>query len=85
MNNNKEKLLDYQEFHDMLVEQEYIPTKIDYGWIDANENFMRDVLFSFYSIYSRKKDSTLLHPLFRLYSDVVLSAYMNYPEEDGYL
>lgn len=81
----QEKLLDYQEFHDMLVDQEYIPARVDYGWTDKNEDFMREVLFAFYTIYMKKKDLSLLHPLLRLYSDVILAAYSHYPEEEGYL
>lgn len=78
------KLLDYQEFLDELTDKEYLPAKIDYVWTDKNEDFMREVLFAFYTIYIKQKDLTLLHPLLKLYSEVILAAHSHYPEEDGY-
>ena len=44
----KEKLMDYQEFYNELIEKEYLPLKIDYSWTDKNEDFMREVLFLFW-------------------------------------
>lgn len=81
---NKKNILDYQEFYDELEEKEYIPAKIDYIWIDKNSDFMREVLFAFYSIYSRTKDESLIHPLLKLYSEVIIAAHSHYPEEEGY-
>ena len=81
----KEKLMDYQEFYNELIEKEYLPLKIDYNWTDKNEDFMREVLFLFYTLYVKTKDIKLIHPLLRLYSDVISTAYSHYPEEDGYL
>ena len=81
----KEKLMDYQEFYNELIEKEYLPLKIDYNWTDKNEDFMRDVLFLFYTLYVKTKDFKLIHPLLRLYSDVISTAHSHYPEEDGYL
>ena len=81
----KEKLMDYQEFYNELIEKEYLPLKIDYSWTDKNEVFMREVLFLFYTLYVKTKDFKLIHPLLRLYSDVISTAHSHYPEEDGYL
>ncbi len=81
----KEKLMDYQEFYNELIEKEYLPLKIDYSWTDKNEDFMREVLFLFYTLYVKTKDFKLIHPLLRLYSDVISTAHSHYPEEDGYL
>ena len=81
---NKEKLMDYQEFYDELIEKEYLPLKVDYNWTDKNEDFMREVLFLFYTTYIKTKDLGLVNPLLRLYSDVILAAYTHYPEEEGY-
>ena len=47
----KEKLMDYQEFYNELIEKEYLPLKIDYNWTDKNEDFMREVLFLFYTLF----------------------------------
>lgn len=77
------KLYDYQEFYDELIDQEYIPAKVDYSWIDKNEDFMRETLFAFYTIYIKTKDNFMIHPLLKLYSEVILAAYTHYPEE-GY-
>lgn len=81
----KEKLMDYQEFYNELIEKEYLPLKIDYNWTDKNEDFMREVLFLFYTLYVKTKDFKLIHPLLRLYSDVISTAHSHYPEEDCYL
>ena len=81
----KEKLMDYQEFYNELIEKEYLPLKIDYNWTDKNEDFMREILFLFYTLYVKTKDFKLIHPLLRLYSDVISTAHSHYPEEDGYL
>lgn len=81
---DKNKLLDYQEFLDELTDKEYLPAKIDYVWTDKNEDFMREVLFAFYTIYIKHKDANLLHPLLKLYSEVMLAAHSHYPEEEGY-
>ena len=81
----KEKLIDYQEFYNELIEKEYLPLKIDYNWTDKNEDFMREVLFLFYTLYVKTKDFKLIHPLLRLYSDVISTAHSHSPEEDGYL
>lgn len=81
----KEKLMDYQEFYNELIEKEYLPLKIDYSWTDKNEDFMREVLFLFYTLYVKTKYFKLIHPLLRLYSDVISTAHSHYPEEDGYL
>lgn len=85
MENRENQLLDYQEFKDVLVDQEYIPSKVDYQWVDRNEHFMRETLFAFYTIYMKKRDHSLLHPLLRLYADVILAAHSQFPEEEGYL
>jgi hypothetical protein len=81
---NKKRLLDYQEFLEEFEEKEYLPAKVDYMWIDKNEDFMREVLFAFYTIYIKGKDSNMLHPLLKLYSEVILAAHSHYPEEEGY-
>ena len=81
----KEKLMDYQEFYNELIEKEYLPLKIDYNCTDKNEDFMREVLFLFYTLYVKTKDFKLIHQLLRLYSDVISTAHSHYPEEDGYL
>lgn len=81
---NKKKLLDYQEFYDTMVSGDYLPSRIDYTWSDKNEDFMREVLFSFYTMYTRLKDDDLVNPLLRLYSEVMLAAHAHYPEEEGY-
>lgn len=85
MENKENKMLDYQEFHDTLVEMDYLPTKIDYSWTDTNEDFMREILFSFYSIYVRLKKPELLHSFLKLYSDVISAAHSHFPEDQGYL
>jgi hypothetical protein len=77
-------MLDYQEFLDELTDKEYLPAKIDYVWTDKNEDFMREVLFAFYTIYMKQKDPNILHPLLKLYSEVMLAAHSHYPEEEGY-
>lgn len=81
----KEKLLDYQEFYDELIENEYLPTRIDYIWSDKNEDFMREVLFAFYTTYTKKRDNDLVNSLLKLYSDVILAAHSHYPEDEGFL
>ena len=81
----KEKLMDYQEFYNEVIEKEYLALNIDYNWTDKNEDFMREVLFLFYTLYVKTKDFKLIHPLLRLYSDVISTAHSHYPEEDGYL
>jgi hypothetical protein len=83
MENNK--MLDYHEFYEELVEKEYIPDRIDYQWTDSNKDFMRDVLFAFYMTYSKVKDPDLLNAFLRLYSDIIVSAHSHFPEEEGYL
>ena len=80
----KEKLLDYQEFYEELVSGDYLPTRIDYDWSDKNEDFMREVLFSFYTTYSRLKDPEMVKTLLKLYSEVMLAAHTSYPEGEGY-
>ena len=82
---NKEKIMDYQEFYDTLIDNDILPARIDYNWVDKNEDFMREVLFLFYTLYVKTKDFKLIHPLLRLYSDVISTAHSHYPEEDGYL
>ena len=77
------KLLDYHEFYG--ESGLYIPARVSYEWIDENEDFMREVLFLFYTLYVKTKDFKLIHPLLRLYSDVISTAHSHYPEEDGYL
>lgn len=81
----KERILDYQEFYDELIENEYLPARIDYLWSDKNEDFMREVLFAFYTTYSKKKDNDLINSLLKLYSDVILAAHSHYPEDEGFL
>lgn len=78
------KILDYQEFYDKLIENEYLPARIDYNWTDKNEDFMRETLFSVYRTYTSLKDNNLIHPLLKLYSDIILAAHNHYPEEEGY-
>lgn len=80
---NKRRLLDYQEFYDELIDKEYLPAKIDYAWTDRNEDFMREVLFAFYTIYIKCRDTEMIHPLLKLYSEVILAAHSHYPEEEG--
>ena len=53
-----EKILDYHEFY--LESSIHLPARITYDWIDENEEFMREVLFSFYETYSRIKNPDLL-------------------------
>lgn len=81
----KDKILDYQEFYEELIDNEYIPAKIDYAWTDNNEDFMRESLFIFYRTYTSMKDPELLNPFLKLYSDIILAAYTHYPIEEGYL
>ena len=81
----KQRILDYQEFYDELIEKEYLPARIDYLWSDKNEDFMREVLFAFYTTYSKRKDNDLINSLLKLYSDVILAAHSHYPEENGFL
>jgi hypothetical protein len=81
----KEKLLDYQEFYDELIENEYLPARIDYLWSDKNEDFMREVLFAFYTTYTKRRDNDLVNSLLKLYSDVILAAHSHYPEDEGFL
>lgn len=81
---NKNRILDYQEFYDELVEKEYLPSKIDYNWTDNNKDYMREVLFSFYTTYSRLNKPEMLHPLLKLYSETILAAHSHYPEDDGF-
>ena len=81
---NKKRILDYQEFYDRLIEEDLLPSKIDYIWRENNENFMREVLFSFYTTYTRLQEEDYVNPLLKLYSEVMLAAYTAYPEDDGY-
>ena len=81
----KQKILDYQEFYDELIDNEYLPARIDYLWTDKNEDFMREVLFAFYTAYSRNKESDMLNTFLKLYSEVILAAHTHYPEDEGYL
>ena len=81
----KEKLLDYQEFYDELIEREYLPARIDYLSSDKNEDFMREVLFAFYTTYTKRRDNDLVNSLLKLYSDVILAAHSHYPEDEGFL
>lgn len=80
-----EKILDYQEFYDELIDQEFLPARIEYNWTDKNEDFMREVLFAFYMSYSKTKNPEMLNTFLKLYSDVILAAHSHYPEEEGYL
>ena len=45
-----EKILDYQEFYDALIDNDIIPARIDYQWSSNNEDFMRETLFLFLSL-----------------------------------
>lgn len=81
---NKGKILDYQMVYDELIEKDYLPARIDYNWTDNNEDFMRETLFAVYTTYAKLKDPELLHPLLKLYSDIILAAFTYYPEENGY-
>ncbi len=76
------KLLDYHEFYG--ESGLYIPARVSYEWIDENEDFMRETLFSFYETYSRLKINELLIPLLKLYSDIILAAYINFEEKGHY-
>lgn len=81
---NKKRILDYQEFYDRLIEEDLLPSKIDYIWRENNENFMREVLFSFYTTYTRLQEEDYVNPLLKLYSEVMLAACTSYPEDEGY-
>ena len=81
----KERILDYQEFYGELIEQEYLPARIDYVWTDKNEDFMREVLFAVYTTYVKIKKPELANSLLKLYSDIILAAHSHYPEEEGFL
>lgn len=81
---NKE-LLDYQQFYDEFVEQEYLPARIDYVWTDNNKEYMRETLFSYYTMYIRLKQKELLHPLLKLYSESMLAAHANFPSDETYM
>ena len=76
------KLLDYHEFYG--ESGLYIPARDSHEWIDENEDFMRETLFSFYETYSRLKINELLIPLLKLYSDIILAAYINFEEKGHY-
>lgn len=80
-----EKILDYQQFYDELVDQEFLSARIDYQWTDNNEDFMREVLFLVYMTYTKLKDESLINPLLKLYSDIILTANTHYNNEQGYL
>lgn len=81
---DKKRTLDYQEFYDTMVMEDYLPSRIDYSWSDKNEDFMREVLFSFYTTYIRLKEDNMVNPLLKLYSEVMLAAHAHFPEEKGY-
>ena len=82
---NKEKIMDYQEFYDTLIDNDILPARIDYNWVDKNEDFMREVLFAFYTFYTRLKDRSNVISILKLYSEVMLAAHTHYSQEDGYL
>lgn len=81
---DKQRILDYQEFYDTLIQEDYLPSRIDYVWSDKNQDFMREVLFAFYTTYTRLKEDDMVNPLLKLYSEVMLAAHAHYPEEEGY-
>ena len=80
-----EKILDYQEFYDALIDNDIIPARIDYQWSSNNEDFMRETLFLFYTMYSRLNNPELLMPMLKLYGEVILSANIHYPSEETFL
>lgn len=49
-----------------------------------NKDFKRETLFLFYETYSRLKINELLIPLLKLYSDIILAAYINFEEKWHY-
>lgn len=81
----RNKLLDYQEFYDEFVEQEYLPARIDYVWTDKNKDYMRETLFAFYTTYIKLKKPELLNSLLKLYSDTMLASHYNFPADDTYM
>lgn len=78
-------VLNFQEFYDKLVEEDYLSLRIDYEWRRQNEDYMRQVLFNFYSMYSKIDDPMLTQSFLKLYSEVMLDTYDKYPLEGGYL
>ena len=80
-----DRILDYHEFYEEVKEGDYVPTRVDYDWIQENEDFMRETLFSIYQTYTRLKDPFLLKPLLKLYQDVIIAAHMNFPNNGSYM
>lgn len=79
------ELLDYQEFYDEFVDQEYLPARIDYVWIDQNKEYMRETLFAYYTMYIRLKQPELLRPLLRLYAESMLASHSNFPSDNTFM
>jgi len=70
--------LDYQEFYEELVDNEYISLSVDYEWRLQNEDFLRESLFTFYQLYTRCTNPTdMLKPILRTYGDIVTWAFKN--------
>lgn len=86
MENNKEKILDYQEFYDEFKEGGYLPLRIDDEWLLENEDYLRENLYSFFVIYSNsKRPSENLKLLFKLYAEVSLNTYNHFEGRGHYL
>ncbi len=86
MKDKKENVLDYQEFYESFLENDYLPLRINDDWLLENENYLRENLFSFYLIYSNYKNpSEIIKLLFRLYADVALNTYNHFEGRGHYL
>lgn len=81
-----DRILDYHEFYEEFKSLDYLPLRINDEWLDENEEYLVENLYSFYMIYSHhSKPSEIMHMLFRLYADVTLNTYIHFEGRGHYL
>lgn len=79
VNVSDEYILDYQEFYEEFKEGDYLSSKIDNEWLNDNDGYLREVFFAHYRMYSTNPNpSSVLRPLFKLYSDTILYTYLSF-------
>lgn len=80
------RILDYHEFYTEFKQNDYMPLRVNDEWIDENETYLRETLFSFYQVYSRSKNpEEIINSLFKLYADVILHTYICFDSGGSYL
>ena len=78
----KVTLMDYDEFYDELVDKDYLPSRIDYKWMEKNEDFMKEILFAVFNTYQKIGKEDLSHAMLKLYSDIILGTYSHFSKSE---